>query len=103
MVLDLVLSSNNAILGGLQQAISVAAPFYGYGGQLHRYFEGEPYLNDRLGTVNVIKTIASFPGCYALQYMDVAPYTANAAAFAVGPYKLLDYPSKDATVPANNV
>jgi hypothetical protein len=103
MALDLVLRKNDTILDGLQQAISVAAPFYGYGGQLHRYFEGEPYLNDGLGTVNVIKTIASFPGCYALQYMDVATYTANAAAFAVGPYKLLDYPSKDATAPANNV
>jgi hypothetical protein len=81
----------------------VGAPFYGYGGQLHRYFEGESYLN-MLGTDKVIKTIASFPGCYAYNYMDRPMYTANELAFQADPdCVLMDYPGKDAVLTTTDV
>jgi hypothetical protein len=102
MVLDLVLRTNNPILSTLKKAISVATPFYGYGGQLHRYFEGEPYFN-YLDSIKVTKTIASFPGCYALLYMDLGTYLANQGALGAGPFPLTNYPSKDAVVVATNV
>ena len=52
-----------------------------------------------LGTDKVIKTIASFPGCYAYNYMNIPTYTANAAAFKADPVcPLMDYPSKDEAV-----
>jgi hypothetical protein len=29
----------------MTRAVTVADPFYGYDGQIHRWFEGEQYLN----------------------------------------------------------
>ena len=51
MVVNSALRTNHAILGTLDKAITVGTPFYGYGGQLHRWYEGEEFLNG-LGNVN---------------------------------------------------
>ena len=50
----------------LRKVITVAAPFYGYGGQLHRWFEGESLVNGVAAlldyTKGIIKALSSFPG-----------------------------------------
>ncbi len=57
------------------------------------------YFND-LGKLEVIKTIASLPGVYTLEFLDASVFTANAAALAGDPdYPLPAYPSVDATHP----
>jgi hypothetical protein len=83
--------------GTLRKAITVAAPFYGYSGQLHRWFEGDPLVNeDGLYTQEIIKTLSSFPGCYAWHFLPEGFYTANQAAFQGDPaYPLASYPSAD--------
>jgi hypothetical protein len=96
---------NVATPGTLRKAITVAAPFYGYGGQLHRWFEGEPLVNeDGLYTQEIIKTISSFPGCYAWHFFPEVFYNANQVAFQNDPAAPLPtYPSVDlaANTPAD--
>jgi hypothetical protein len=91
-------SGDGLIIAGLDKAITVATPFYGYGGQLHRWFEGEEYLNG-LGNVfrsGIIKAICSFPGCYAWMFLPEATYLANQGSFNGDPnYPLAVYPSVD--------
>ena len=41
MVVNQILRSNDPMLASLKSAITVATPFYGYAGQMHRWFEGE--------------------------------------------------------------
>jgi hypothetical protein len=88
---------NAAPPGTLRKAITVAAPFYGYSGQLHRWFEGDPLVNeDGLYTQEIIKTISSFPGCYSWHFFPEAFYTANQVAFQGDPAcPLATYPSAD--------
>jgi hypothetical protein len=94
MIVDLILRQNNPLLAQMTRAVTVASPFYGYDGQIHRWFEGESYFN-WLGTMNVIKVITSFPGCYTLPYLDMATYLTNQAALANDPeFPLLAYPSQ---------
>jgi hypothetical protein len=103
MVVNWALRSGAPIMAGLRKAITVAAPFYGYGGQLHRWFEGEKFLNGIFDVFkkDIIKTICSLPGCYAWQFMPHPIYLANQAAFAADPnYPLPVYPSLDLTTNA---
>ena len=84
----------------MRWAITVATPFYGYGGQEHRWFEGEPYFNF-LGQDKIIKVITSMPGCYSYQFLPESVYLANKVALAADPaYPLAAYPSTDKTTPA---
>lgn len=82
----------------LRKAITVAAPFYGYSGQLHRWFEGEETLNGP-GDIfkdGIIKTISSLPGCYSWHFLKKELYDANMVAFQNDPpYSLASYPSVD--------
>jgi hypothetical protein len=98
MVVNWALRSSAPIMGGLHKAITVATPFYGYGGQLHRWFEGEKFLNGIFDVFknDIIRTICSLPGCYAWQFLPHPVYLANQAALAADPnYPLLVYPSVD--------
>ena len=81
---------------------AVATPFYGYGGQLHRWFEGEELLNGpfNMWQPGIIEAICSFPGCYSLHFMSHDTFAANKAALGAEPYPLLAYPSVDAGNPA---
>ncbi len=100
MVVNLVNRRTDAILDGMQHVITAGAPFYGYGGQIHRWFEGESLLND-LGKLAVIRVIASFPGVYTLGFLDADTFLANQAALADDhDFPLLAYPSMDADNPA---
>jgi hypothetical protein len=88
--------------GNLRKVITVAAPFYGYGGQLHRWFEGDtlfngfpPFTPDY--TPGIIKAISSFPGSYSWHFLPKGFYDANSVDFQSGPYPLPGYPSRDFT------
>ncbi len=81
----------------LRKVITVAAPFYGYSGQLHRWFEGEPLVNvGGLYTKGIIKAVSSFPGCYSWHFLPEGFYNANKADFQNDPaFPLVSYPSSD--------
>ncbi|MDM0109956.1 hypothetical protein QTH97_33955 [Variovorax sp. J22R24] len=80
----------------LKAAVTVATPFYGYGGQIHRFFEGEPLLN-LLDQVKVRRVLTSMPALYAFQFLDAKKTFARyGAALAADPnYPLTAYPSTD--------
>jgi pimeloyl-ACP methyl ester carboxylesterase len=100
MVVNLILQENNSILANnMTRAVTVASPFYGYDGQIHRWFEGEPLLN-HIGpfdvTKQVIEVITSLPGVYALLYLDAETFQMNRAALCNDPeFPLNGYPSND--------
>jgi hypothetical protein len=100
MVVNLILQENNSILANnMTRAVTVASPFYGYDGQIHRWFEGEPLLN-HIGpfdvTKQVIEVITSLPGVYALLYLDAETFQTNRAALCNDPeFPLNGYPSND--------
>ena len=100
MLVNWALRSAAPIMSGLDKAITVAAPFYGYGGQLHRWFEGEAFLNGMFNQFrqDIIRAICSFSGCYAWQFMPHPVYLANEVALTADPnYPLPVYPSVDLT------
>ena len=102
MIINLILRGEDPMVANLDKIISVASPFYGYGGQAHRWFEGEHLLN---GPFNIykrrmVKVISSMPGLYTLHFLDLATYTNSTiqAALAADPlYPLNAYPSMDTT------
>jgi len=102
MVVNLILRGNDPIVATMTHAITVATPFFGYPGQLHRWFEGEPDV-DSLGLFRqeLMETIASLPGLYVLHLLDEETYrnvTSYAALTAQAPeFPLPSYPSVDAT------
>jgi pimeloyl-ACP methyl ester carboxylesterase len=102
MVVNWILrkSPGSPIAANLRSAITVATPFYGYSGQLHRWFEGDPDFN-WLSKTKLIRTICSLPACYAWQFLDEQTFDENEAAFnADVTYPLTAYPSRDKTTNA---
>jgi hypothetical protein len=97
MVVNWVLRTLDPLPATLRKVITVAAPFYGYGGQLHRWFEGEPLVNEGgLFTKAIIKTISSLPGCYSWHFLPEGFYNAQRVDFESDPaYPLPSYPSAD--------
>lgn len=93
LVVNWILRNIDPHPGNLRKVITVAAPFYGYGGQLHRWFEGEPLVNGGGAfTPGIIKAISSFPGCYSWHFLPEGFYNANLADFQ---NDLASYPSVD--------
>ncbi len=87
----------------LKGAITVGTPFYGYGGQAHRFFVGDPDLNvvEGLDGAEIVTRIGStLPASYELLFPDGPTYDANAKAFVEDPlgYALTEYPSMDAAM-----
>jgi hypothetical protein len=87
----------------LRKVITVAAPFYGYGGQLHRWFEGESIANGPGGvfTDGIIRAISSFPGCYSWHFLPEDFYNANKADFPLASYPSCDFATSNPTDPYN--
>jgi pimeloyl-ACP methyl ester carboxylesterase len=67
MVVKLLLHQQDQVLDNMTRAVTVASPFYGYDGQIYRWFQGEPLLN-QIGPIDVtaqmVKVISWLPGGY---------------------------------------
>jgi hypothetical protein len=102
MLVNLVLRGNDPIVAGLARAITVATPFYGYAGQVHRWFEGDWLVNgdNNIFKQEIMEVVASLPAVYTLQYLDEVTYreSATQSGLALDPdFPLVSYPSMDAT------
>jgi pimeloyl-ACP methyl ester carboxylesterase len=99
MLIKLILNNtNNAIVQRLKSAVTVASPFYGYGGQLPHYFVGDPYLNPLYGSRTVTRIVSSLAAGYTLQFLDWDTFQRDGGMLAQDPdYPLLNYPILDAT------
>jgi pimeloyl-ACP methyl ester carboxylesterase len=98
MVVNWILRDNAQSVANVNKVITVATPFYGYAGQVHRWSEGEKLLNGPFDIFKeeIKKVISSLPACYSLHFMDYATYLLNQAALAGDPnYPLATYPSRD--------
>ena len=94
MVVNLLLHQANSLLNTMTRAVTVAAPFYGYDGQIHRMFEGVDYFNFFLGKAPVIKVLSSLPACYTLPYLDGGTFALFRSQLQTDPaYPLPGYPS----------
>ena len=103
MIVNWLLRTGDPALANLRRVVSVGTPFYGYAGQVHRWFEGDPLVNGPGGILrdSVIRMISTLPACYAWQFMDVPTYLQCQSDFQGDPdYPLNEYPSMDQTVPA---
>ncbi len=96
MIANLILRNTAQILNGITAVITVATPFYGYAGQLHRWFRGEPMLN-LFGVLEqaMMETIATMPGLYTLHFLDEQTWNDNAALLQSPPFPIATYPSVD--------
>ena len=99
MVVKAILNSTaDQYVQRVKKAITVATPFYGYGGQIHRYLQGDPLLSPtpipRSATARII---SSLPGGYEYLYLDHESYEANKEAFKNDSdgFNLAAYPSID--------
>jgi pimeloyl-ACP methyl ester carboxylesterase len=101
VVKKIVNRSNDPYVQKMQGAITVATPFYGYGGHLHRFFKGVSLLNwseEPHGAARITEIASSLPAGYELLFLDATTYNANQVAFSKDKdgYNLKDYPIKDA-------
>ena len=100
MIANLILRGNDPIVATMTHVITVGTPFYGYSGQVHRWFEGEPFLNFfGVFKQDMMETIASLPALYTLHFLDEATFNnaTNLAALAADEFAIPGYPSMDAT------
>jgi hypothetical protein len=87
------------ILNSVQKVITVATPFYGYAGQVHRWFEGDSYFtwDPVVDRDKLIEVICSLPACYAWEFMEYQTFVTNQTAFKNDQFPLTAYPSTDKT------
>ncbi len=102
MIVNLLLRSNDPAIANLGRAITVATPFYGYSGQVHRWFEGDWLVNgdNDVFKQEIMEVVTAIPAAYTLQYLDEATFrdSATQSALASDPeFPLTAYPSMDAT------
>ena len=98
MIVNLILRGNAPMLATMTHVVTVATPFYGYAGQVHRWFEGEKLLNFfGLLEQQMIETIASMPGLYTLHFLDGATCDANESALIHRCLSDCRYPSVDSS------
>jgi len=103
MIVNLVLRGNDPIVATLARAITVATPFYGYPGQLHRWFEGDEYFNGLFGLFkqDIMEVVTSLPALYTLHHLDETTYGNSATQLGLDPeFPLPSYPSMDASIAA---
>jgi hypothetical protein len=100
MVVNLILreSETDPLAANMKRAITVATPFYGYGGQIHRWFEGIDLLN-HLNKKELIRTLSSLPACYTLNWLDEETFDKIKDLLNEDPeLGIKDYPSNDRTL-----
>jgi hypothetical protein len=97
LLLKMLLDRGGPFIDKMHAAISVAAPFYGYGGSQHFYFAGFPYLTAFYTKKQLAEDIGSMLGPYVLMFLDEATYNAAQPQLSADPdYPLTAYPSVDA-------
>ena len=96
MVVNLILQQQSGVPENLTCAVTAASPFYGYDGQIHRWFEGMSWFF-LLDKAKVVDVITSLPGVYVLPYLDLTTWGTYGNALQADPdYPLTTYPSHDA-------
>jgi hypothetical protein len=98
MVVNAILRSGHPSVATFERFITVGTPFYGYGGQLHRWTEGESLLNGPADIFRpkIVRVLTSFPGCYEWHYADEATFNADWAFLTNdGRFSINTYPSLD--------
>lgn len=99
MVIKLILNHGGAVVDQIERAITVGTPFYGHAGHLHRYFTGEPQLENislSYDKRNLTQLISSMRGPYTLLYLDEATYQRDKAALSQdAAFPLLRQPLRD--------
>jgi hypothetical protein len=96
LVLKLFLNGGGKLVDNITRAITVAAPFYGYGGSQHFYFSGFSYLHPPYKKSDLARIIGSMQGGYTLFFLDYATYQRDRDCLENDPaYPLTDYPSYD--------
>lgn len=75
-VVTLIMQERSTLLDStrLKAAITVATPFYGYHGQIQRWFEGHKDFNLLLGRMDIIRLLTTLPGLYVFPYLDLDTY-----------------------------
>jgi len=105
MIVNLILRGNDAAVAQkLRHAITVATPFYGYAGQVHRWFEGESLLNGdgKDEWIQIIRVINSMPGLYVLHFLDYQTFERDRVVLQADEFPLTAYPSVDAETGAHH-
>jgi hypothetical protein len=102
MIVNLILRGNDPLVAGLTRAVTVGTPFYGYAGQVHRWFEGDNDFNgpSDIFKQDIMEVVASMPALYTLHFLDEATYRdrATQSGLTADPeFPLPAYPSMDAT------
>ncbi|MEM8789418.1 MAG: hypothetical protein AAGE76_14255 [Pseudomonadota bacterium] len=90
MVAKLLLTDRPDLAKQLAGMISVGSPFYGYFGQLIRFFEGAKYFNELYGARTVAQVTSSMPGLYELMPIDLAQYQDVGATLGLSHYPVTD-------------
>ena len=81
-----------------KRGVTVASPFYGYGGQLGRYFVGDPDLYKFYSKRDLVRVVSSLAAGYAQMFLDEHTFERDRLALANDPdFPLLGYPVLDAT------
>jgi hypothetical protein len=99
MTVKLIMQDDSPLAAKIKRGITVGTPFYGYGGQTLRYFEGESeFLLQKKS--EIAKVISSLQGGYFLQFLDSDTFDLVGAALHADPnYPLNGYPSMDLLTP----
>jgi hypothetical protein len=97
LVVNWILRNADPLPATLRKVITVAAPFYGYGHQLHRWFEGDDLVNGGGAFTDAMRRmISSLPGCYSWHFLPEDFYNAHQTDFKSDlAYPLPNYPSTD--------
>jgi hypothetical protein len=99
MTVKLIMQDASPRAAKIKRGISVGTPFYGYGGQTLRYFEGESELLLQ-SKKDIAKVISTLQGGYFLQFLDSDTFDQVGAALQADlNYPLNGYPSMDLLTP----
>jgi pimeloyl-ACP methyl ester carboxylesterase len=99
MIVKLILNrDDNPYVRLVKRAVTVATPFYGYGGQLARYFVGDPDLYQFYSKRDLVRIVSSLAGGYTLMFLDEVTFQRDGNALRNdNDFPLLAYPILDAT------
>lgn len=101
MVAKLFMSTQPHLAQDLRGMISVGSPFYGYFGQLDRFYNGVQYFNDLYTTPKVARITSSWPGMYSLLSIDQLTYNQSHVELGLTSYPVVDSISGNPVDPYN--